>query len=385
MQPIVLKDGAQLNGYIRVSTDKQENSPETQAKILRDWAAKLGHPIDLVYDKHISAAKMDFEKRPGGRELLRRLRPGDVMVAVRLDRLFRRGGEIRLLDRLAEQDIRVLTIEDCLPDPDHYMGKFARNLLVIMSDREAGLIASRTREVLAWRNSMGLPVNGRGKYGHTIQHGKNGAVFEFNEEEMQLIREASERRLSGEPCREIAADFTRRGYVSPLINAKTGQPRPWNRQRVLRVTLQYWLQNDIEPPKHAVCDRPTPEEQQQRHLERLSRAQNKTCYVIKGQRYKRVRCTDDKCQDCGASESMYHTPRCSQEQCPLCSNKMADCDCQPRLPRTTTGRKKPKKRFTWRDAGWTASSEPESAGSAAPTAPPVPDSPPSGPPADTDG
>ena len=133
MQPIVLKEGAQLNGYVRVSTDKQENSPETQVKILRDWAAQIGHPIDIVYDEHISAAKMDFEKRPGGRELLRRLRPGDVMVAVRLDRLFRRGGEIRLLDRLAEQDIRVLTIEDCLPDPDHYI-RLSEDLLSIFPE-----------------------------------------------------------------------------------------------------------------------------------------------------------------------------------------------------------------------------------------------------------
>lgn len=399
MSDIVPKEGAKCYGYIRVSTDKQENSPEAQSKILRDWAAKEGHPIELVYDLAVSAAKMDFEKRPGGRELLNRLRPGDVLAAARLDRLFRRGAEIALLRRMAAQDIRIVTVIDNLPDPNTPVGKYIQGNFVLIHELEAAIIGSRIRETMAYRKSVGLPVNGWGKYGHTIEHGDSGAEFKVNEAEMVLIRDASTRRLAGESCQDIADDFTRREYVSPHINPKTGQPRPWDRKRVERVTWYYWMANNIQPPDHAVCDRPTPEEQEQQQLRAINDAQNRPQYIIKGRRLNRLRCPEEKCPECGTLRGMYHVPRCGQEQCPQCDSLMGDCECKVRLPRRARRKQyvhKSHRRLTWKDAGWftpEASSLPlDSTGgvagstcSEAPTDLPPPDAPSSGPPEGTGG
>jgi DNA invertase Pin-like site-specific DNA recombinase len=348
MQPIVLKKGATAYGYVRVSTDRQENSPQAQAKILNDWAAEQGYPIELAYDTGVSAAKLEFEKRPAGRELLRRIQPGDVIAAVRLDRLFRRGQEIALLRRLAQQDIRIVTVVDSLPDTSTPVGKYIQGNFVLMHELEAAIIGARIRETMAWRKSMGLPVNGAGKYGHKIVPGEKGQVFEVDEEEMQLIRQASERRLAGESCQDIATDFG------------------WDRCRVARVTLQYWLANDIEPPEQSFRKRPTPEEEEQRRLERITWAQDKPVWIIHGQRCKRLVYddVDQDCPDCGVSQGMYHVPGCSQEECPLCKGQAATCNCKPRLPHKRPKRKeKPVKRKakpTWKDAGWIDSPEPPS-------------------------
>ncbi len=222
MQPIVLKDGAKLYGYIRGSTDKQHNTAEAQTMMLRNEASAQGHPIELVFDNHISATKQDFEKRPGGRELLRRLRPGDVVLATRWDRLARRTRFAYVRDQLAARSIHLHTIEDDISDLDDYMAKFYGNLALALAEMEAGRISARIRETNAWRKSMGLPVNGRGKYGHKIVDGTKGRVFEVDKKEMELICEASERRLKGESARVIAEDFTERKLTSPLMNAKTG-------------------------------------------------------------------------------------------------------------------------------------------------------------------
>ncbi|RCX32099.1 recombinase family protein [Thioalbus denitrificans] len=83
-----------LLGYIRVSTEEQADrgrSLPIQDLGLHRYCDLYGHDLaDVIVDDGVSAG-IPLEKRPGGRELLERLRDGEAegFVAIDLERVFR--------------------------------------------------------------------------------------------------------------------------------------------------------------------------------------------------------------------------------------------------------------------------------------------------------
>src|SRR3954447_20393980 len=76
-------------GYIRVSTDKQDISPEVQRAELTREADRMGYELDLVEELAASAATIS--KRPKIQDVLADLKAGKyhgIMVS-KLDRLSR--------------------------------------------------------------------------------------------------------------------------------------------------------------------------------------------------------------------------------------------------------------------------------------------------------
>jgi len=237
-------------GYVRGSTDKQENTPEVQTGILQEWADKKGVTLTLVYEATVSAMKQDFKDRPAGREVLAKARSGDTIVAVRLDRLFRRGSEIGLCRKLAKQNISLVTVDDPLPDPTTVIGRYVQGIFILNGELEVGIIGARIRENMAYRTKTGLPNNGFGKFGHKlVKRGYHDSIFVPDEAEMMLIREASHLRVCGYTLHQIARRFAVHGHLTARIDKRTGERVPWSFQRVQRVTLWWWKQIEVEQGK----------------------------------------------------------------------------------------------------------------------------------------
>lgn len=78
---------------IRMSTDRQEDSPDTQRRILADWAARNGHEIVAEYLEEALSGGLPTEKRPALLQLLAdardRHRTFDAVLTVRRDRFGR--------------------------------------------------------------------------------------------------------------------------------------------------------------------------------------------------------------------------------------------------------------------------------------------------------
>lgn len=90
-------------GYARVSTPAQTESLEAQSKTLE------GHGCERVYNDIASGAKAS---RPGLNAALDYLRPGDVLVVTRLDRLGRSAADtLATLKELGEREINVLALD----------------------------------------------------------------------------------------------------------------------------------------------------------------------------------------------------------------------------------------------------------------------------------
>ncbi len=102
-------------GYARVSTAAQANEGESldvQHRMLAGWAHMQGRRLDEVFVERGVSGSVPLAERPEGGRLWARLRPDDVLVASKLDRLFR-----STLDALrAVEDLRTRGVSLVLLD-----------------------------------------------------------------------------------------------------------------------------------------------------------------------------------------------------------------------------------------------------------------------------
>ncbi len=267
-------------GYVRMSTSKQEDSPEVQAKILGEWAADLGIEIKLLFEIATSAFTQDFEKRPVGKMLARKLRRGDWLVATRIDRVLRGRTSWYIIDRLRRRGVKVIFVSEGIVDPEGPDGVFHETIVGAIAERESRMLSVRIREAFAWRREQGLPTNGRSDYGHKIVHvtkeldsGKRtifvprttglhdpitGKTLDesIGEADLHWIARAAQLRMTHRAtCQYIADWLNSLGVRSPYWSRIKKCYLPWSRMRVSRATNWFWKVNNIRPPKHAHCQR----------------------------------------------------------------------------------------------------------------------------------
>ena len=136
-------------GYARVSTAQQDEA------LQRDALEAAG--VERVYVDHGSGAT---ESRPALDELLGQLRPGDVMVIWRLDRL---GRSLRhLIPLVAELETRGVGLRSLTESIDTSTpgGKFVFHIFGSMAEFERDLIRERTQAGLSAARARGR-VGGR--------------------------------------------------------------------------------------------------------------------------------------------------------------------------------------------------------------------------------
>lgn len=135
-----------LLGYARVSTADQNLDAQVQA-----LTAAGVDPARIFSDK-ASGAKAD---RPGLEELFRNLRPGDVIVIARLDRLGRSLPElIAMVKHIEESGAGLRSLSETI-DTTTPTGKLLFHMFAALAEFERGLIQERTLAGLAAARKRG--------------------------------------------------------------------------------------------------------------------------------------------------------------------------------------------------------------------------------------
>ena len=125
-----------IYGYARVSTDGQTLAAQ-DAALHAAGCAK-------VYGEKQSGAKTD---RPELAKLLRRLEPGDVLMATRLDRLARSTRDLlNILHTLGDRSIGFKSLADAWADTTTPHGGLLVTMLAGIAEFERELIKARTGE-----------------------------------------------------------------------------------------------------------------------------------------------------------------------------------------------------------------------------------------------
>jgi DNA invertase Pin-like site-specific DNA recombinase len=121
-------------GYARVSTRDQDLA----GQIAELQAAGCGN----IYKEKASGAKSD---RPELAKAIRRLEPGDVLVAVRLDRLARSTRDLlNILDAIGKAGAGFRSLKDAWADTTSAHGRLMLTVLGGLAEFERELIRART-------------------------------------------------------------------------------------------------------------------------------------------------------------------------------------------------------------------------------------------------
>jgi DNA invertase Pin-like site-specific DNA recombinase len=123
-------------GYARVSTDDQ--TLDRQRERLREAGC------ERLFEEKISGARRD---RPELARLLDQLRPGDVVVVTRLDRLARSTGNLlEIAEAIRVKDAGLLSLAEPWVDTTSPAGRMVLTVFAGIAEFERELIRQRTDE-----------------------------------------------------------------------------------------------------------------------------------------------------------------------------------------------------------------------------------------------
>lgn len=178
-------------GYARVSTGDQNPQLQIDA-LLRDGVA-----TERIYHEQASGAA---KNRPAFAKLIRDVRPGDVLVIWKLDRLGRSLVEVlKTLEILRERGVELRIITQNF-DSRTAMGKAMLMIAVVFSELERDLTIERTKAGLAAAAARGR---------------KGGRRLSYSEKQ---IEHAAERFRAGETLKEIRKSVkSRTGKLITLL------------------------------------------------------------------------------------------------------------------------------------------------------------------------
>jgi DNA invertase Pin-like site-specific DNA recombinase len=150
-------------GYARVSVgDVDSLSLAAQESALRAYATAQGLALATVLTDPGVSAGVPLQKRPAGSQLVRQLRHSDadglVLVAVRLDRLFRSAFEAaKWSNEWLNAGVHLVLLDIGL-DLRTPTGKFVLATLAACAELERDLIRLRTKDALAMKRQRHQPV-----------------------------------------------------------------------------------------------------------------------------------------------------------------------------------------------------------------------------------
>lgn len=213
-----------IHAYLRVSTEEQANSGlglEAQRERIQSYLPSLpisspapgtspsSPPVLWYVDEGISGGKL-LRSRPAGGRLLSGLQPGDSIVAVRLDRLFRRALDcLQSLEGWEKQGVslHLLDLGGSAVSSSSATGRMMFSVLAAMAEFERGLACERTKSALQAAKARGTRL-GR-------PEGTGRPIREWSEGDEHMAQRILSLRAGGASLRQVCAIINSEGALTP--------------------------------------------------------------------------------------------------------------------------------------------------------------------------
>jgi|APSaa5957512535_1039671.scaffolds.fasta_scaffold200674_1 putative DNA-invertase from lambdoid prophage Rac len=178
-------------GYMRVSTNRQLDGESIgiQKNKITDYVMAEGLHGDLRFFQDDISGSVAVELRENGSKMIEGLKKGDVVIASKLDRLFRSSLDaLQTLDCFSKKGVR-LHLLDMGGDVSSGFGKLSFTMLAAFSEMERGRIAERITEAKAAGRQQGKHLGGKRRYGWDIVVDGAGQSWDVENETEQAILE----------------------------------------------------------------------------------------------------------------------------------------------------------------------------------------------------
>lgn len=205
-----------IYGYTRVSTVEQTagSSLDDQQTRIRGVAMMRGGEVEEMFvDGGVSGA-VALRDRPAGQRLMESIKAGDVIIASKLDRLFRSASDALIQAEMFKAQGVDLIVADMGADPVTQNGasRMFFGMLALMAEFERDRIRERQRDGINGKRQKGGYIGGRRPYGFQIIGTGRDAVLVEDEQEQAAIREINALRATGAGYMKIAMELQRKGY-----------------------------------------------------------------------------------------------------------------------------------------------------------------------------
>lgn len=197
--------------YCRVSTDKQELSPEAQAAACRVWAERSAVAVAAVHtDTDISGSK-GLEDRPALLAAISELGAGDILLVAKRDRLAR--GDVLLMAMIeaavARKKARIVSAAGEGTESDDPSAILMRRMVDAFAEYERMIIRARTKAAMKVKKARGELV-GKVPWGSRLQ--ADGVHLEPDPREAELVATAKELKAAGYTGGEIRRLLNEKGF-----------------------------------------------------------------------------------------------------------------------------------------------------------------------------
>lgn len=220
-------------GYCRVSTVEQASDGRTsladQERIIRG-IAMIRRSADPVMFRDVGVSgSVPLAERPAGAQLFSMVQAGDVVVASKLDRMFRDIVDaFETAKRFKDMGVDLI-LTDINSDPvtGHGTGKLLFGVLAVVADFERDRIAERMREGRTGKLARGGHIGGEAPYGwRKVGSGRDAMLVENDAEQDVIARIVVLYGQTGS-LNQTAIKLNSSG-----ISARVGK---WTREQVRRV------------------------------------------------------------------------------------------------------------------------------------------------------
>ena len=192
-------------GYCRVSTARQASEGESldvQRRQIEGYAHMHGLTLRGVAVEEGVSGSIPVHERPKGGPLFGKLKKGDVVIAPKLDRLFRSALDaLRVVEDLRKRGVSLHLLDLGGDISGNGLSKLFLTIAAAFAEAERDRISERIGQVKADQKARGRYLGGIVPFGY--RRGEHGELAPHKAEQ-EAIREMVALRAQGKALRAIA-------------------------------------------------------------------------------------------------------------------------------------------------------------------------------------